>query len=84
MIFTVVLQSTAMSKPELPPKMTRGRVDELERFARLKAPAGAVVLDAAEVVELVEAYRGHHRRCASCGFERCEHLSSPACAGFSE
>lgn len=71
--------------PELQPKMTRGRVDELERGARLAAPTMSVVmLDAAEVLELVEAYRRHHKRCTSCGFERCEHLSSPACSGFSE
>jgi len=74
-----------MGKPEFLPKMTRGRIDELERRARLMAPtSGAVELEASEALELVEAYRRHHKRCASCGFERCEHLSSPACAGFSE
>jgi len=75
-----------MGKAELlAPKMTRQRVDELERGARRAAPTSNVVmLEAVELVELVEAYRSQHRRCASCGFERCEHLSSPACAGFSE
>jgi len=70
---------------ELAPKMTRQRVDELERGARLAAPTSSVVmLEASEVVELVAAYRRHHKRCDSCGFERSEHRSSPACAGFSE
>jgi len=66
------------------PKMTRGQVDQLERRARMTDPAGVVAVGAGELAELVDAYRVHRKRCTSCGFERCEHLRSPACEGFSE
>lgn len=73
-----------LQQPEHGPRMTRGQVDQLERRARMTDPGGVVAVGAGELAELVDAYRRHRRRCASCGFERCEHLRSPACEGFSE
>jgi hypothetical protein len=70
---------------ELAPKITRARLDVIYRGAQLGEPTSSMLLiEAAEALELVDAYRRQTRRCASCGYERCEHRSSPACEGFSE
>ena len=61
----------------------RSDVRELAAFAK-RHRNRYVTLPGHQLLELCEAYTHLHARCESCGFERCKHNQSPACAAFSE
>lgn len=66
-------------------RSARGPVDlrQLAAFAK-RHRNRLVTLPGHQLLELCEAYTHLHARCESCGFERCKHNQSPACAAFSE